>query len=347
MREEMFNDTRLGLEVFYMHVRGVDMILAAGLNVKIVVFPEGEDPDSYSQKLSTEDFKNFLDQNQNDFISFKANLLLEKTKNDPVNVSKTISEIITSISFIPDAVARSVYIKTTAQIFEMDERLLILEVQKKLKPKSSSSDFSTELSTINSSLLSAKKFKKGIKHDLNLQERDLIRLMLNYGALSIPLEIQKDDGETYEEEYPLAQFIIEEMLTDNLFYNNENYQLIFNEFMDGLENGLLVNENHFIQNPNLTSIVADLTTSENIVSENWKLKHQIHTKTESERLKQAAVESVFIYKLRVTENLILDKQERLKSNIKNNDEDVIIKEIQELTKVRNIFAKKLGIIVTQ
>ena len=327
--------------------RGVDMILAAGLNVKIIVFPAGEDPDSYSQKLSTEDFKNFLDQNQNDFISFKANLLLEKTKNDPVNVSKTISEIITSISFIPDAVARSVYIKTTAQIFEMDERLLILEVQKKLKPKSSSSDFSTELSTINSSLLSAKKFKKGIKHDLNLQERDLIRLMLNYGALSIPLEIQKDDGETYEEEYPLAQFIIEEMLTDNLFYNNENYQLIFNEFMDGLENGLLVNENHFIQNPNLTSIVADLTTSENIVSENWKLKHQIHTKTESERLKQAAVESVFIYKLRVTENLILDKQERLKSNIKNNDEDVIIKEIQELTKVRNIFAKKLGIIVTQ
>ena len=192
-----------------------------------------------------------------------------------LNVSKTISEIITSISFIPDAVARSVYIKTTAQIFEMDEQLLILEVQKKLKPKSSSSEVSTELSTINSSLLSAKKFKKGIKHDLNLQERDLIRLMLNYGALSIPLEIQKDDGETYEEEYPLAQFIIEEMLTDNLFYNNENYQLIFSEFMDGLENGLLVNENHFIQNPNLTSIVADLTTSENIVSENWKLKHQI------------------------------------------------------------------------
>ena len=323
------------------------MILAAGLNVKIVVFPAGEDPDSYSQKLSTEDFKKYLEQNQSDFISFKSNLLLEKTKNDPINVSKTINEIITSISFIPDAVARSIYIKTTAQIFEMDEQLLILEVQKKLKPKSSSTDVSTVLSNVNSSLLTAKKFKKGVKHDLNLQERDLIRLMLNYGALSIPLEIQKDDGELYEEEYPLAQFIIEEMLTDNLFYNDTNYQLIFNEFIDGLENGLLINENHFIQNPNLTSIIADLTTSENTVSENWKLKHQIHTKTETERLKQAAVESVFIYKLRVTENLILDKQERLKLKIKNSDEDVIIKEIQELTKVRNIFAKKLGIIVTQ
>jgi hypothetical protein len=171
--------------------------------------------------------------------------------------------------------------------------------------------------------------------------------MLNYGALSIPLEVHKDNGETLEEEYPLAQFIIEEMLTDNLFYNNQQYQKIFDEFTDGLENGLLVNEQHFIQNPDLTSLVVDLTTSENILSENWENKHQIHTKTESERLKQAAVESVFIYKLRVTENLILDKQQILKEKNNDGNEDSILEEIQELIKVRNIFAKELGIIVTQ
>jgi len=171
--------------------------------------------------------------------------------------------------------------------------------------------------------------------------------MLNYGALSIPLEVHKDNGETLEEEYPLAQFIIEEMLTDNLFYNNQQYQKIFDEFTDGLENGLLVNEQHFVQNPDLTSLVVDLTTSENILSENWKNKHHIHTKTESERLKQAAVESVFIYKLRVTENLILDKQQILKEKNKDGNEDSILEEIQELIKVRNIFAKELGIIVTQ
>jgi hypothetical protein len=171
--------------------------------------------------------------------------------------------------------------------------------------------------------------------------------MLNYGALSIPLEIQKENGETIEEEYPLAQFIIEEILTDKLSYSNEKYQEIFNEFIDGLENGLLVNDQHFIKNPDLTSLVADLTTSQNILSKNWESKHQIHTKTEPERLKQAAVESVFIYKLRVTENLILDKQQSLKTTKETNEEEVIIEEIQELTKVRNIFAKELGIIVTQ
>ena len=326
--------------------RGVDMILSAGLNVKVVIFPEGEDPDSYSHKLSTEDFKSYLEENQNDFITFKANLLLKKTKNDPINVSKTINDIITSISVIPDAVSRSVYIKTTAQIFEMDEQLLILEVKKKLKTKSYSKDNQVATSFTTPAII-GKSYKKGLKHELNLQEKDLIRLMLNYGALSIPLEIQKDDGETIEEEYPLAQFIIEEMLTDNLFYSNKKYQKIFNEFTEGLENGLLVNDQHFIQNPDLTSIVADLTTSQNVLSENWKNKHHIHTKTEPERLKQAAIESVFIYKLRVTENLILDKQQQLKTTDKQHEEESIIEEIQELIKVRNIFAQELGIIVTQ
>jgi len=325
--------------------RSVDMILSAGLNIQVVVFPEGEDPDSYSNKISSENFKKYIDENQVDFITFKANHLFKKTKNDPINISKTINEIIQSISVIPDPVSRSIYIKSTSQIFEMDEQILISEVKKNLRGYSR--EESRLVTNINSNLISVKKFQKGLKHDLNTQEKDLIRLMLNYGALSIPLEIQKDNGESHEEEYPLAQFIIEEMLTDNLFYKDEKYQKIFNEFIDGLENGLLVNDQHFVQNPDLTSIVADLTTTQNIVSENWKKKHQIHTRMESERLKQAAVESVFIYKLRVTENLILDKQQKLKIEDESKNEDLLIKEIQELIKVRNIFAKELGIIVTQ
>ena len=326
--------------------RGIDMILSAGLNVKVVVFPEGNDPDSYAHSKSTEDFKNFLINNQQDFISFKANQLLKKSNNDPIQISKTINGIITSIAEIPDAIGRSVYIKSTAQIFDMDEGLLLLEVRKKLGKKNSNVNIPV-IHEQRKSSLPAKTFQRGVKHNLDLQEKDLIRLMLNYGALSIPLEIQKDNGETIEEEYPLAQFIIEEMLTDNLFYKEPNYQKIFNEFIEGLENGLLINEQHFLQNPDLTSLVVDLTTSPNILSENWENKHHIKTRTESERLKQAAIESVFIYKLRVTENLILDKQQSLKENNDQKKEASIIEEIQELIKVRNIFADELGIIVTQ
>jgi len=170
--------------------------------------------------------------------------------------------------------------------------------------------------------------------------------MLSYGAHSIKVEVL-NENEKSTVEYPLAQFIVEEILSDKLSYKNEKYQLVFNEFLEGLEKGLVLNEQHFVQNPDLTSLVADLTTSQNILSENWKNKHQIHTKIESDRLKQAAEESVFIFKLRVTENLILEKQLALKEMDSNESNESIIKEIKELTKVRNIFAKELGIIVTQ
>ena len=325
--------------------RGVDMILKAGLNIKVVLFPEGEDPDSYAHKLSNEDFKSYLNDNQIDFISFKANHLLEKTKNDPINISKTINNIIISISIIPDAVSRSVYIKKTAQIFEMDEELLINEVRKKLRPNENFQS-SNSLPSLASKNLPSKSFQKGIKHDLSKQEEDLIRLMLTYGAHSIKIEVL-NENEKSTVEYPLAQFIVEEILTDKLSYENEKYQLVFNEFLEGLEKGLILNEQHFVQNHNLTSLVADLTTSQNILSENWKKKHQIHTKIESERLKQAAEQAVFIFKLRVTENLILDKQKALKEMNPEEDNESILKEIKELIKVRNIFADELGIIVTQ
>ena len=325
--------------------RGVDMILKAGLNVKVVLFPEGEDPDSYAHQLSNEDFKSYLDDNQIDFISFKANHLLEKTKNDPINISKTINDIIISISIIPDAVSRSVYIKKTAQIFEMDEELLINEVRKKLRPNENFQS-SNSIPSLASKNLPSKSFQKGIKHDLSKQEEDLIRLMLSYGAHSIKIEVL-NENEKSTVEYPLAQFIVEEILTDKLSYENEKYQLVFNEFLEGLEKGLILNEQHFVQNHNLTSLVADLTTSQNILSENWEKKHQIHTKIESERLKQAAEQAVFIFKLRVTENLILDKQKVLKEMNPEEDNESIMKEIKELIKVRNIFADELGIIVTQ
>ena len=108
-----------------------------------------------------------------------------------------------------------------------------------------------------------------------------------------------------------------------------------------------MNDQHFVQNNDLTGLIADLTTTNNNLSYNWKKKHQIHTRIESERLKQAAHESVYIFKLRVTENLILDKQQLLKNIPSSESSESIIAEIKELIKVRNIFADELGIIVTQ
>ena len=329
--------------------RGIDLILKEGLNVHVVLFPDGEDPDSYSNKVSNSELLKYIDDNKRDFIQFKAEVLLSETKNDPIKRADTIRSIVHSIAVIPDQIIRNIYIQETSQRFDINEKALINELNKILRNQFKKEhtgylpEQKQELITISDQ--AGKKDFNELEH----QEKDIIRLMLMYGSLGIPLEIENEEGEVIEEKYPLAQFVIEEMVTDNLSYKNESYQKIFNEFLDGLENGLVINDQQFLQNEdqNLNSLVVDLTTSRNVLSENWATKHNIFTKTEPKRLKRAVMESVSIFKLRVTENLIYEKQLLLKSEVKEEETLNILKDIKQLTDVRNIFAKDLGIIITK
>ena len=341
----LFDGDAAGIKASF---RGIDLILKEDMNVYIVMFPEGEDPDSYSQKVSHTEFKDYLNAQKKDFIQFKAEVLLSETKNNPIKKAETIKEIVNSISLIPDQIVRMVYIQETSQKFDIDEKSLLNELNKILR-KNYSSNNPGYLPQEKTYTTLPEQFKKNNLNELESQEKDIIRLMLMYGSRGIPLEIENEKGEKIEEKYPLAQFVIEEMMTDNLKYQNEDYQKIFDEYLDGLENGLLINDQHFTHSPdqNLNSLVVDITTNRNLLSENWSTKHKIHTKTEASHLKQAVIESVSIFKLRVTENLISNKQMLLKESLKEKEILNILEDIKQLTNVRNIFAKDLGIIITK
>ena len=231
----------------------------------------------------------------------------------------------------------------------MDEQVLLNELNKLLRKNAYSKSSGYVPETPAPKVVNVQKLKKNDFNELEFQERDLIRLMLLYGDLGIPLEIENNEGDLVEEKYPLAQFVIEEMISDKLNYVNEDYQKIYNEFLDALENDLILNDQHFINNPdqNLNSLVVDITTSKDVLSENWVKKHNIHTKTEGTQLKKAVIESVTIFKLRVTENLISEKQQQLKTDKEEEHLFNILKDIKQLTNVRNIFAQELGIIITK
>ena len=187
-------------------------------------------------------------------------------------------------------------------------------------------------------------------HSLSDQEKDLIRLMLTYGSIGIQVEIETQESEEIKkEEIPLAQYIIEELLSDDLKYVNETYQSIFDEFLDGIENGLIVNDQHFFQKEeaSLSTLVVDLTMPKDSVSENWEKKHRIYPQEEKHKLKQAAVESVYMYKLRVTENMINGKQTGLKEETEEKEIYSLLEQIKQLNQIRNTFASKLGIIITR
>lgn len=329
--------------------RGIDLILEEDMNVKVVLFPDGEDPDSYAKKVNFDELSRYLNVNSQDFIQFKASILLADTKNDPIKRAETIKDIVSSISVIPDQITRSVYIQATSQLFEISEQALLNEVNKKIGVNIHK--IQKEQANINKNeekKLPIKTTKKG-KHLLSFQEKDLIRLMVLYGAKHITIEVENQNNETEEVNYPVAQFIIEEILSDEISYINKDYQLVFDEYLDGIQQGLIVNEKHFTQhtNTNLNKIVVDITTQKDSVSENWSKKHNIYPVDESDRLKDAVIQSVAIFKMRITENMIADKQNILK-NEQNNDNIInLLNGIKNLTTARNIFAEKLGIVITR
>lgn len=332
--------------------RGIDLILEQGMNVKVVLFPDGEDPDSYSQSVSHSELLAYIKDKQQDFIHFKASVLLKDSQNDPLKRAETIKGIVKSISVIPDQIIRSVYIRETSHLFEIAEQALHNEVnkilRKELKKEQTQAQKEQQQEPETSLSLVKKQDDKG-KHSLESQERDLVRLMVQYGAQDFPVKIRNENDEEEEVSYSLSQYIVEELLNDELQVSNPAYQRIFDEFLDGLEKGLVVSDKHFIQHHDagLSQIVIDISTPKDVVSENWKNKHRILPNLEVDRIKQAAELSVAMYKLRVLENMIVDNQEKLKASLEVNDIDNLLMKIRDLTDTRNIFASQLGIIVTR
>lgn len=327
--------------------RGIDLILTEGMNVQVVLFPDGEDPDSYSKSVSESAFRTYIEENKKDFIRFKTEALLSDTGNDPLKRAETIKEIVKSIAVIPDAIIRSVYCKETSQIFDIAEKTVINEVNKLL---SKNNKIETPEEVEASSLPEEVKPKspKG-KHSLIDQERDLIRLKLKYGEINIDIEAVDEEGNDIIASMPLAQFITEELLSDELTFTNEIYQHIYEEFIDGINNQLIVNANQFLQQPDpkLAEVVTDLTFSKDSVSENWQKRHQIFPQSERDRLKEAAEQSISIFKLRYTENTIHEKQKLLQNKSEENELVLLLEEIKKLNEIRNFFANKLGIIITR
>jgi len=332
--------------------RGIDLILEQGMNVKVVLFPDGEDPDSYSKKVGITELEEYLREESKDFIRFKASVLLTDAKDDPLKRAETIKDIVKSIAIIPDQIIRSVYIRETSQLFDISEKALLSEVNKILSKKRSSHPQQQlqQIEVVQPTAPLQKRESSDGSHGLDDQEKDLIRLMLTYGSIGIEIEIEAQGSEEIKkEEIPLAQYIIEELLTDELKYVNETYQSIFDEFLEGIENGLIVNDKHFFQKEEatLSTIVVDLTMPKDSVSENWGKKHRIFPQEEKHKLKQAAVESVYMYKLRVTENMINGKQLGLKTEKEEKEIYSLLEQIKQLNQIRNTFASKLGIIITR
>ncbi len=325
-------------------IRGIDIVLEEGMNVKIVLLPDGEDPDSYSKKKSNEEFTKFIRENETDFIRFKTNLLLTEANNDPVKKADLIRDVVKSIAVIPESITRTVYIKECSTLLEVPEPILYHEVNK-LRQQKSFQDRNRYPAAEDLPVPPPVIVKSVRPESVTLySEREIIRLLLKFGDTEFERVISKEDG--MEETVTIADYIVREILSDELVFDNPVCARIFSEIRFHVEHGLSTGDKQFVkhEDPEISSLSADLLADSHELSRIWKEK-QSYVETEEMKLKEIVGDVVLKFK---SDKIIIKRKEvmlLLEEAVKANDTEKIIllqKRYSNLSTVLGLISRKLG-----
>ncbi len=329
--------------------RGIDLILEEGMNVKVLLFPDGEDPDSYSKKVSSEELESFILKNSVDFIRFKTGLLYEETKNDPIKKAELIHNIVETVSLIPDAISRSVYVKECSRIMDMSEQILLTELNKIRRKKLGALVEKQEAESVETGEIEVgdKKSEQEIlvEDALEFQERDIIRLLINFGNREIHFEVIDEEENIQTVTTTVAERIHFEITHDNLVFENKNYELVFSEVAQHLAEEKVPEVNYFTQHhdPIIQQLAIDLVSNKYELSQHWE-RHHINVQTEEMVLKQSVYSALFSLKNTKIMKLISENQLLLKDS--NEDTmQALIEQQQALLEAKKHFSAQLGRVI--
>ncbi len=298
--------------------RGIDMLLEEGMNVRVVLFPEGEDPDSFAKHRSPEEITDFLAQKEQDFIRFKVQILHKDIGNDPVARAGMIREMVRTVALVPDTLTRTLLIKECADITQMDEAVLTHELGKirreQFKDKQKSS---LPQDTPHEDVYSDSGFAKASPQTPDPatqpatfpEQAELAKLMIEFGATELQFP-----GE--EKPTTVQAFIVEELHADELSFNQMPFTLVWNEAIRGMEENLPpFTQEHWLTHvqPELRSFAIGTLTSPYQLSENWEKKHGILAEPPEQILRNRVKRAVISFKLRHVTDLIQSLQHALKS----------------------------------
>ncbi|MEO9967253.1 MAG: DNA primase [Reichenbachiella sp.] len=328
----LFDGDKAGIKA---SMRGIDMMLTGGLNVKAVPFPEGEDPDSYSKLLGGAAFKEYLDENAQDFIAFKTGVFLKDGGDDPIKRAESIREIVQSISLIPDPIQRTVYIQECSRLLHVDEGTLISETNKLLL-KNSQEKWEAPLPEIPPEVLAQEVVEQTTDPNeiIKVQERESIRMLINYGSEVI----EGLDGV----EMQLANYFMTE--SEDISFDTPVYNRILNIFRSNLEQGLVSTIKHFLdhQDHEIKQAAVDLSTERYEISSNWAEKFQIKVAHESDTLKNSTYTNILRLKFRIIQKMIVDNVEKIKSAQEEEQVNKFLSVQGDLKSMEMTIAKILG-----
>ena len=332
--------------------RGIDLVLEEGMNVKVVLFPEGDDPDSFSKKVGGEELQEFIRKESKDFIGFKTGLLLKDTQNDPIAKAGLIREIMETISLIPDAISRNVYTTECSRIMNVDEQLLISELNKTRRKNFTRNLKDEEAAQIPESenvVEHKQPVIEKIEQEYEEQERDIIRQLILFGnKIVIPAKALNEAGEEVDIKISVAEFIYHDLSADNLHFDNLLYQLIFNEAGKAIEKNSIPDEKFYVQNPDerISSFAAGIISTPYSLSPNWLEKHKIHTNLEEEKIPRSVNHSIYSLKVKRLMKKISETEELFATATDEEETIAILEQHKQLLDIkRKIATQELGRVV--
>ena len=331
-------------------LRGIDMILKEGMNVRVVLLPEPEDPDSFARAHTADEVQEYIRANEQDFLAFKARLLLKDAEGDPIRKAALIGDMVQSIAQIPDAIQRSVFIKECARIMDIDEQILISEVAR--KRLTTSGDRETDeflrrqtVQRQREAALHEVEYARRVEAGSSFEalEREIVKYLLKFGHCSF-------DFKEGREMVPcnVAEVIFGELSDDNITFRNPVYAKIMATYRaqweqtgPGVEVPVRLFLNHV--DPEVCNAAVDLLTADDnyVASELWRRK-EVHVESEAEMLAVGVPKAVTLYKSKVIDSLIKELNARLADDtLTDAEQEEVLRRLDGYNRVKVQIAHKL------
>ena len=337
-------------------LRAVNLLFAEGMHVRVVLFPDGEDPDSYAQKYGSSQLQDYLASHEDNFVMFKTRVLLDGVKNDPIRKAELVKETVNTIALVPDLLERTEYISQCAHLLNVPEEALASELakavnQNRLKAIEERGGQSTPAEqtgpaeqqpspdTPSEAVPVSETPAPGLIPQAPAAERHLIQLLLNYGDRTITQAVPADDGTTQEVSYTVAEAIVGDLQGDELSFTDPLCQKIYLYYCDALARGDAPDASHFItiDDDALRTFAISLMLDTLRISNSWREK-QIFVPSIEDNLQADLTDTLLTFKLGCINARIADNAQRFR--FAQDDESMfnLIAEKKQLIELR----RKIG-----
>lgn len=338
-------------------IRGIDLLLEEGLNIKVLLLPDGEDPDSFSRKQNASEFISYVEAHQTDFIRFKTNLLLDEAGNDPIKRAGLIQDVVRSIAIIPNNIVRQVYIKDCSTLLDINEEVLVNAINKINRQKKEEQNKAQHQTLSTTENKTAQDSANSVNSETSLlsgsvvdtETRNLLKVMVRYGERTL---FSLEDGSNQT----VGEFILQELGIDHIVFENPLYNEFIEEYRQHQHDTDFIAEKFFKFHPNsaLSQLAINLITEKYTlskihyrfqVSENAKIK-EVEIPTDADRLYELVPRLILELKNSLLEEHIRQTVLKLKHACEQKEDMSKIKELMDycdaLNTIKRDLAKSLG-----